>query len=94
MITGTNKGIGFEVARQSGRAGFTILLGARGRARGEKAAAKLQDENFDVRFVLADLNNATVIGAEIAEQVAEEFGHLKRSARLCAWSQGRISPLN
>jgi len=76
LITGANKGIGFEVARQLGRAGFTILLGARDASRGQKAADKLRGEGSDVRFVVADLNRASECGAALAKQIGEEFGHL------------------
>lgn len=76
LITGANKGIGFEVARQLGRAEFTVLLGARDVARGEEAAGKLRAEGLDVRFVAADLNQAAESGAALAKQVGEEFGHL------------------
>jgi NAD(P)-dependent dehydrogenase (short-subunit alcohol dehydrogenase family) len=76
LITGANKGIGFEVARQLGRAGFTVLLGAREASRGQEAAAKLRGEGSDVRFVVADLNRASESGAALASQIDEEFGHL------------------
>ncbi len=76
LITGANKGIGFEVARQLGHAGFTVLLGARDASRGEQAAAKLRAEGSDVRAVEADLNRATESGAALAGQINEEFGHL------------------
>ncbi len=76
LVTGANKGIGFEVSRELGRAGFTVLLGARDTARGEQAAAKLRGEGFDVRFVTADLNDAAESGAALAKQIGEEFGHL------------------
>ncbi len=76
LITGANKGIGFEVSRQLGRAGFTVLLGARDTARGEEAAGKLRGEGLDVRFVPVDLNRAAESGAALAKQIGEEFGEL------------------
>ena len=59
VVTGANKGIGFEVARGLGKAGFMVLLGARDAGRGEEAAAKLRAEALDVRFVHADLGTHT-----------------------------------
>jgi len=76
LVTGANKGIGFEVSRQLGRAGFTVLLGARDTARGEEAAKKLRGEGLDVRFVKTDLNQAVESGTALAKQIGEEFGHL------------------
>ncbi len=76
LVTGANKGIGFQVSRDLGRAGFTVLLGARDAARGEKAAGKLRGEGHDVRFVTVNLQQAAESGAALAKQIGEEFGHL------------------
>ncbi len=76
LVTGANKGIGFEVSRELGSAGFTVLLGARDTVRGEEAAGKLRGEGLDVRFVAADLNDAAKSGAALATQIEKEFGHL------------------
>ena len=76
LVTGANKGIGFEVSRQLGRVGFTVLLGARDASRGEESAAKLRGEGLDVRFVPADLNLAAESSAALAKQIEGEFGHL------------------
>jgi NAD(P)-dependent dehydrogenase (short-subunit alcohol dehydrogenase family) len=76
LITGANKGIGFEVARQLGRSGFLVLLGARDLSRGEAAAAKLRTEGSEVRPVIADLDRAAETATALAEQIHREFGHL------------------
>ena len=76
LITGANKGIGFEVSRQLARAGFKVLLGARDAARGEEAAKQLRNEGLDVRFVAVDLSRAAESGAAVAMQISGEFGHL------------------
>ena len=75
LITGANKGIGFEVARQLGKAGWSVLVGARSEELGKEAAGKLQAEGSDVQFVHVDLDvRKSAIAA--AETVHEQFGRL------------------
>ena len=50
LITGANKGIGFETAKQLLELGHTVYVGARDVERGEKAAAEL-----GARFVQLDV---------------------------------------
>jgi NAD(P)-dependent dehydrogenase (short-subunit alcohol dehydrogenase family) len=75
LITGANKGIGFEVARQLGASGCTVLIGARNEALGEQAAAKLTEEGIDARFLPIDLADRASI-ASAAETIAGTYGHL------------------
>ena len=44
LVTGANKGIGFEVARQLARKGFHVFIGARDPEAGKAAAEKLNKE--------------------------------------------------
>lgn len=48
LVTGANRGIGFEVARQLARRGMTVILGARDLGKGQAAARKLVDEGLEV----------------------------------------------
>jgi NAD(P)-dependent dehydrogenase (short-subunit alcohol dehydrogenase family) len=75
LITGANKGIGFEVARQIAKAGWTVLAAARNEELGRRAAAKLQAEGLDVQFVHIDLDSQeTAVTA--AEAIRKQFGKL------------------
>jgi len=75
LITGANKGIGFETARQLGQQQITVLLGARDAAKGEAAAAKLRAEGLDARALELDVTVSASI-QRAADKVAQEFGRL------------------
>jgi NAD(P)-dependent dehydrogenase (short-subunit alcohol dehydrogenase family) len=75
LITGANKGIGFETARQLGEQQVTILLGARDAAKGEAAAARLRGEGLDVRALPLDVTDTDSIRRAV-DKVAQEFGRL------------------
>lgn len=75
LITGANKGIGYETARQLGARGFTVLVGARDEERGRAAAASLRDEGVDARFVQLDVTDDESVRSAAAF-VEREFGHL------------------
>ncbi len=75
LITGANKGIGFEVARQLGAEGITVLLGARNPQLGEAAAAKLKAEGADAHFIELDVTKPETI-TKAAEKIRAEHGRL------------------
>ena len=63
LITGANKGIGREIARQLGQQGFSVWLGCRDAARGEQAAADLRKEGFDAHLLALDVSNDASVKA-------------------------------
>ncbi len=75
LITGANKGIGKEIARQLGAQGMTVLIGARDPQRGEEAAAELRAQGMDARAVRLDVTDGDSIAA-VARQIEDEFGRL------------------
>src|ERR1700744_3681550 len=67
LITGANKGIGLETARQLGRQGFHVLIGARDAKAGESAAAKLRQEGIAADALIIDVTESASITAAAAE---------------------------
>ena len=55
LITGGNKGLGFEAARRLGDEGWKVFLGSRDEGRGRAAAARLADAGVDVVMVPLDV---------------------------------------
>ncbi|MEO8906497.1 MAG: SDR family NAD(P)-dependent oxidoreductase, partial [Microbacteriaceae bacterium] len=70
LITGANKGIGFETAKQLQQQGHTVYVGARDVERGERAAAAL-----GARFVQLDVTDDASASSALAAIDAAE-GHL------------------
>jgi len=75
LITGANKGIGFEVARQIGHTGATILVGARDQKAGQEAAARLTAEGIRAEFITINLTDHATIQAA-AQSIDNQYGHL------------------
>ncbi|MFJ5986158.1 SDR family NAD(P)-dependent oxidoreductase [Lentzea sp. NPDC092896] len=67
LITGANKGIGFETAKQLLELGHVVYVGARDTERGEKAAADL-----GARFVQLDVTDDASVAAALATIDAEQ----------------------
>lgn len=75
LVTGANKGLGFEIARQLGQQGHTVLVGARNAERGERAAATLHGEGLDAHFMLLNVTDDAMVAA-VASTIGERFGKL------------------
>ncbi|KUP22691.1 SDR family oxidoreductase [Paenibacillus sp. DMB5] len=75
LITGASKGIGFEVARQLGEQGITVLLSARTRAAAEEAAAQLKEQGIEAVGVELEVTDSAHITA-LAKWIGEQYGKL------------------
>lgn len=75
LITGANKGLGLETAKQLGKAGATVLIGARDLAKGEQAAEVLRGMGVEAKAIKLDVVNAADIRAA-ADTIARDYGHL------------------
>ncbi len=78
LVTGANRGIGLEICRQLGAAGYAVVLTARDAERGAKAARTLCDEGLDARFHALDVASSGDAGnaADAAQFVERELGRL------------------
>lgn len=74
LVTGANKGIGFEVTRELARMGWRVFLGARNEKGGRDAAEKLGAEG-EVLFLQLDVSDAVSIH-RAAEEVSRQQKHL------------------
>ncbi|XP_062025583.1 salutaridine reductase-like [Rosa rugosa] len=76
VVTGANKGIGFEICRQLASNGVQVVLTARDVKRGQEAVEKLKLSGLtDVIFHQLDVTDATSI-ASLADFIEIQFGKL------------------
>jgi NAD(P)-dependent dehydrogenase (short-subunit alcohol dehydrogenase family) len=67
LITGSNKGIGFETARQLVKLGHHVILSARNEIRLKQAVEKLKSEQLDVDDLLMDISDEQSISLAVNE---------------------------
>jgi len=75
LITGANKGIGLEIARQLGKQDIVVLVGARSLAKAEQATSQLQTEGIRAYPIELDITKAEQIQAA-SDRIAAEYGKL------------------
>lgn len=75
LVTGANRGIGFETCRQLAQHGIKVLLGARNEVRGRVAAEELRNEDLDVEAILLNVADSKRI-AKVRGEIEERFGRL------------------
>ena len=93
LITGANKGIGLEVARQLGRQGMRVVLGARDEHKGTAAAAELGAQGIDAHAVKLDVTMAEDV-ARLPGFFAERFGRLDvlvNNAGIAEWGKDDVA---
>src|SRR2546423_5441321 len=76
LVTGANKGIGFEVARQLARRNFHVFIGARNETAGQQAAERLRTEGAKEDYGEITFLNIDVSRADSIRRAAEEFSRV------------------
>jgi NAD(P)-dependent dehydrogenase (short-subunit alcohol dehydrogenase family) len=75
LITGANKGLGLEIARQLGKRGMVVLVGARDKAKGDSAATDLTKQGIDAYAVKLDVSSKDDVAA-LPAWIEQKFGRL------------------
>lgn len=75
LVTGANRGIGYELVKQLALNGFKAILASRDLSKGHEAAQNLKQSGLDVSFVRVDVDDQESI-RQAALTVNETFGRL------------------
>jgi NAD(P)-dependent dehydrogenase (short-subunit alcohol dehydrogenase family) len=76
LVTGGNRGLGYETCRQLAQLGLTVLLGARDLTKGKSAAYQLNEkEGLDVMFYQLDVSDTNSI-SNVVREIDQRFGCL------------------
>lgn len=75
VVTGANRGIGFETARQLAKRDIRVIVTSRNASRGEAAMEKLLTEGLDVVFQALDVGSESSV-ADLGALIHSRFGRV------------------
>ena len=75
LITGADKGIGFETAMALAKLGQHVLLGSRHQDQGQQAVDKIRQAGYDAELVILDVTKQSDIDRAKA-RIDEKYGYL------------------
>ena len=75
LVTGANRGIGFETCKQLSHLGLKVILTARDQVKGELAAKELTDKGLDVLFYKLDVTDKENI-VDVYNKIEKKFSRL------------------
>lgn len=75
LVTGGNRGIGYELVKQLALKGFKVILASRDPEMGHETAQNLKDLNLDVSFVVMEVDDQESI-RQATITVNERYGRL------------------
>ncbi|MCP4700390.1 MAG: SDR family oxidoreductase [Gammaproteobacteria bacterium] len=75
LVTGANRGLGQETARQLAQRDISVIMSARDPEKGEAAVRVLKQQGLDVLFQVLDVTNADHL-ARVEEFILKRFGRL------------------
>lgn len=76
LVTGANRGIGLETAKQLSQLGLKVILTARDRTKGERAAKELTEQGLDVVFHKLDVSDKENI-VSVYNAIEKKFSRLE-----------------
>ncbi|CAI1592782.1 MAG TPA: short-chain dehydrogenase [Serratia grimesii] len=75
LITGANKGLGYETARRLAERGWRVVLGARDPIRGEQAIQTLASLGLNAALLIIDVTSEESV-RQAAADFSKAYGHL------------------
>lgn len=94
LVTGANRGIGLETARELGKRGYHVILTARDEKKGKDKAKELEKEGYSVVFHKLDMDDPKNIEETVA-WIEKTYGRLdvliNNAGILIDWGPGKTN---
>jgi len=75
LVSGGNRGIGLEIARQLARRGMLVVIGSRDVEKGQAAAQTIIDEGYSTEVVRLDITDGNSVAAAV-EEIVRRHGRI------------------